>query len=208
MKSSGRNNPCPSCGRNTTSHCRWNDDTILCFHGSTFAPPSDLRIGDTITIDGRPWALIRRDGGFSGNAAVFKPHIEKEPSRGQRLQTPNTAQELLSRQTKRHQWASLIQEFHDAFQAAWNAPDFYSCTPEQLNAAFSTISNAQNCGAGLKPHLRSIWRDHQDLEQLHRLRVESQLKTIAFMAQDALEFQHNDLGTPCPAAVREMAEGF
>ena len=203
MKASGRNHPCPVCSRVKDADCRWNDTTILCHTGT------DLRSGDTLTINGTQWAFIHHNGGFSGSAAVFKPHREKEPSRGQRLQTPNTAQELLSRQTKRFQWASVLQEFHDAFQAAWDAPDFYNCTPHQLTAALTAINNAQECGAALKPHLRSIWRDHQDLEQLHRLRVESQLKTIAFMAQDALEFQQkNGLGIPCPVAVRELAEGL
>ena len=196
MKASGRNRPCPHCGRQKDADCRWNDSTILCHTGT------DLRSGDTLTIAGQEWAFIHHRGGFSGSAAVFKPHRER--SRGEHPQTPNTAQELLSRQTKRHQWASLIQEFHDAFQVAWDAPDFYTATPQQLTEAFSAISNAQECAAGLKPHLRSIWRDHQDLEQLHRLRIEQQLKSIAYMAEDMRQFKQNDLGTPCPAAVHEL----
>ena len=200
MKASGRNRPCPHCGRQKDADCRWNDSTILCHTGT------DLRSGDTLTIAGQEWAFIHHRGGFSGSAAVFKPHRER--SRGEHPQTPNTAQELLSRQTKRHQWASLIQEFHDAFQVAWDAPDFYTATPQQLAEAFSAISNAQECAAGLKPHLRSIWRDHQDLEQLHRLRVEQQLKSIAYMAEDMRQFKQKDLGTPCPATVRDLAEGL
>lgn len=200
MKASGRNNPCPVCGRVKDADCRWNDTTILCHTGT------DLRSGDTLTIAGQEWAFIHHKGGFSGVAAVFKPHREKEPSRGQRLQTPNTAQELLSRQTKRHQWASALQEFHDAFQAAWEVPDFFDAPPQELAAATAVINNAQDCGAALKPHLRTIWRDHEDLEQLHRLRVEHQLKSIAYMAEDLRQFQQNDLGTPCPAAVHALLD--
>ncbi|RPF80722.1 MAG: hypothetical protein CBB80_010595 [Synechococcus sp. TMED20] len=205
MKASGRNNPCPCCGRNINGSCRWNDDTILCFHGETFSPPSDLRPGDTITINGKPWALIRRDGGFSGMAAVFKPHRER--SKGvHKTDTPNTAQELLSRQTKRSQWAHILDQFHNAFDAAWDAPDFYTATPDELHSACAAITDAQVKAAALKPHLRTIWRDHDDLSQLHRLRVEAQLKSIAYIAEDLRQFQQNELGLPCPAAVQELLE--
>lgn len=193
MKSSGRNNPCPVCGRTKDADCRWNDDCIMCHTGT------DLRPGQTITIAGQPWAFIHGKGGFSGMAAVFKPHRKRDYSR-----TPSSAQELLSRQTKRFQWASAIQEFHNTFQAAWDAPDFYNCTPQQLSAAATAITNAQDWGAALKTHLQTIWREHKDLEQLHRLRVEQQLRSIAFMAEDLRQFQQNDLGVPCPAAVHQL----
>ena len=199
MKASGRNTPCPVCGRTKDADCRWSDSTILCHTGT------DLRTSDTLTIAGQEWAFIRPNGGHSGRAAVFKPH-RRQGKGGQRTHNPNNVKDLLSHQIKRHQWASLIQEFHDAFQAAWDAPDFYTANPQQLKAAFASISNAQGCGAALKPHLRSIWRDHQDLEQLERLRVEQQLKSIAYMAEDMRQFQQNDLGTPCPADVRSISE--
>ena len=201
MKASGRNTPCPVCGRAKDADCRWSDITILCHTGT------DLRPGETLTIAGQKWAFIHHNGGFSGVAAVFKPHQERTKGT-HKVGTPSTPQELLSRQTKRNQWASLIQEFHDAFQVAWDVPDFYSCTPQQLTKAFAAISNAQECAAGLKPHLRTIWRDHQDLEQLHRLRVEQQLKSIAYMAEDMRQFKQNELGTPCPAAIRDLVEGL
>ena len=202
MKASGRNHPCPVCSRVKDADCRWNDTTILCHTGT------DLRSGDTLTINGTQWAFIHHNGGFSGSAAVFKPHREKEPSRGQRLQTPNTAQQLLSMQTRRHQWSEVLHQFFSAFDAAWNTPDFHTATPHQLSAAFLTIDDAQTKAAALSPHLPSIWRDCPDLQQLHRLRVEHCLKTIAHIAEDTRQFQEQDLGTPCPAAVHAIAEGL
>ncbi len=202
MKSSGHNQPCPVCSRVKDADCRFNDEVVLCHTGT------DLRPGDTITISGAQWAFIHHNGGFSGSAAVFKPHREKELPRGQRLQTPNTAQQLLSMQTRRHQWASAIEEFHTAFQLAWDIPDLYEASPEQLQSASAAVSDAQSCAAALRPHLPHIWRDHKDLEQLHRQRVESNLKTLSYIAEDLRQFQQNELGTPCPAAVRSMAEGF
>ena len=204
MNASARNNPCPSCGRNTTSHCRWNDEVILCHPGTSFSPPADIRPGDTININGAEWAFIHGNGGFSGSAAVFKPH--RELSRGDRLHTPNSPQELLSRQTKRHQWSEIINQFHDAFDLAWNVPDFYTATPEQLQSAFAAITDAQHKAAALAPHLQSIWREHQDLKQLHKLRIDQAIKSIAYIAEDARQFQELDLGIPCPADVRAIAE--
>ncbi len=183
MKASGRNNTCSACGRTKDADCRWNNTTILC-HTCT-----DLRDGDTITIAGQPWAFIHHKGGFSGMAAVFKPHRER--SRGEHLQTPNSPQELLSRQTKRHQWSEVLNQFSDAFDTAWKTPDHYTASPDQLQSAYAAISDAQNKAAALKLHLRSVWRDHEDLEQLHRLRVEHQLKSIAYMAEDTPPMRRN-----------------
>ena len=200
MKSSGRNHPCPVCSRVKDADCRFNDGVILCHSGT------DLTPGDTITINGAQWAFIHHKGGFSGSAAVFKPHREKELTRGQRLHTPSSAQELLSRQTKRSQWAHILDQFHDAFDEAWNIPDLYTCTPDQFQSACAAVSDAQAKAAALRPHLRTIWRDHEDLSQLHRLRVEAQLKSIAYIAEDLRQFQQNELGLPCPAAVQELLE--
>jgi hypothetical protein len=199
VKSSGRNNPCPVCNRTKDTDCRWNDDVILCHSGT------DLTPGSTVNINGAEWAFIHHKGGFSGIAAVFKPHRELERGTGYG-RTPNTAQDLLSRQTKRSQWADILEQFHNAFNNAWESPDFYNASPDELHAAFDVITDAQAKAAALRPHLQSIWREHPDLAQLHRLRIESQLKSIAYMAEDARQFQQNDLGIPCPAAVRAMAE--
>ncbi|WP_232199939.1 hypothetical protein [Synechococcus sp. CC9616] len=165
-----------------------------------------MRPGDTLTIAGQQWAFIHHNGGFSGSAAVFKP--DRERDRWPKPATPNTAQELLSRQTKRSQWAHILDQFHNAFDAAWDAPDFYTATPDELHSACVAITDAQVKAAALKPHLKTIWRDHEDLAQLHRLRVEAQIKSIAYQVEDLRQFQQNNLGTPCPAAVRAMAEGL
>ncbi len=111
-------------------------------------------------------------------------------------------------QTRRHQWASALEDFHAAFQLAWDIDDLYEATPDQIRSACVAVSDAQACAAALRPHLPHIWRDHKDLEQLHRLRVESNLKTLSYIAEDLRQFQQNELGTPCPVAVREMAEGI
>ena len=128
MKTSGRNSPCPVCSRVKDADCRFNDEVVLCHTGT------DLRPGNTITINGAQWAFIHHRGGFSGSAAVFRPHRELErPSTTTR--TPNTAQQLLSMQTRRHQWADAIEQSHAAFQLVWDIPDLYEASPEQLQSA-------------------------------------------------------------------------
>ena len=205
MNRSSRQQPCPCCGRNVNGNCRWSDDLILCYQGDRFAPPSDLQIGDTITIDGESWALLRRDGGFSGMAAVFRPHKPRQPGEKDYSRRPRPNRKLLSLQAKRSQWADAIEQFHDAFQLAWNIPDFYEATPDQLKAAEEVINDAQARGAALRPHLRQIWREHPDLDQLHRLRIDSQLKSLAYIAEHFRYFQINELATSRPAAVHELA---
>ena len=201
MQSSSNRNPCPVCQRSSDADCRWSDDTILCHTGS------GLRLGQCITIDGQKWALTRTNAGHSGKADVFHPHQEREPGKKDYF-PPHPNQELLSLQTKRLQWADIFDQFFAAFDAAWNIPDFYESTPDQLAAAFEVIDAATRKAAQLRTHLRTIWRDHPDLDQLHRLRVERCIKLLAYMADDLRQFKESNLGLPCPAAVRPLAEGF
>ena len=203
MKSSGRNQPCPVCQRTKDSDCRWNDETILCHTGT------DLKSGDTITIGGQEWAFIHHNGGHSNRAAVFKPHRPRSRDQWRRdiqRRTPSSPSELLAIQTKSDEWTSILDQFFLAFDAAWNVADFYDSTPDQLTASFALIDDAQTKAAALAPHLPTIWREHADLKQLHKLRVEEHLKSIALMANDARRFQEHELGVPCRAAVYAMAE--
>ena len=133
--------------------------------------------------------------GFSGVAAVFKPHQEREISR------TSTTRELLSRQTKRFQWASALQKFHDAFRRLGCARLLQAAS---TTGAASCNHQRAECGAALKPHLRTVWRDHQDLEQLHRLRIEHQLKSVP--AAKTRQTRQNDLGTPCPRLFMHLDE--
>lgn len=203
MKASGRNNPCPVCSRVKDADCRWSDEVILCHTGT------DLNPGNTITINGVPWAFIHHNGGFSGSAAVFKPHRERsreEWKRDLQRPTPNTPAQLLAIQQKRTQWSDIFDQFFAAFDAAWNVPDFYTCTPDQLSAAFTAIDAAQAKAAALAPHLPLVWREYKDLKQLHQLRVEDNLRCLAYIAEDARKFKEHELGMPCPVAVRSLLE--
>lgn len=74
MNHSSRREPCPICGRDTNDYCRWNDDFVFCFQGTSFHPPEHLRLGQTIRLaSGRSLALLSRSAGFSGQSALFGP---------------------------------------------------------------------------------------------------------------------------------------
>ena len=81
MRHSGKRSPCPSCGRDSDGDCRFSDQVVLCHAGKRFAPPRHLRVGDVITLQGRPWALVATGKGYDGAAHVFKPHRENSRHR-------------------------------------------------------------------------------------------------------------------------------
>jgi len=64
-KASGHRSPCPICGRDTSSACGSSTaadgaEFANCYQGSTFYPPTGLKVGDTITgNDGRTWAFLK-----------------------------------------------------------------------------------------------------------------------------------------------------
>lgn len=73
-------NPCPICGRNTTSYCSEHQDgkTIRCFHGNTFAPPQGLQRGECITDSyGKQWGFSQEQTHSNGDVfSVFVEHNE------------------------------------------------------------------------------------------------------------------------------------
>lgn len=191
-QSSGNSNPCPVCFRTKDRDCRFNDEVVLCHSGSQLKP------GDCLEIEGKDWALIRTDGGHSGQAAVFKPHRERHK--------PRPTQSTSASFSSKAQWTDLIQQFYAAFDAAWNVPDFYFSEPQELKDSFAAIEKAHQYSASLAPFLNTIWRDHPDLKQLHQLRIEEAKKIIASMDADARNFQTYELGSPCPAAVHSLEQ--
>lgn len=73
---SSKKTPCPVCGRTKDADCAWTKDLILCHQSDSNQTIASLRIGDVINADGQKWALVKVNAGFSGKAAVFRPHRE------------------------------------------------------------------------------------------------------------------------------------
>lgn len=75
--SSSRRTPCPLCGRDCDDKCRRNDSLISCYWGERFSPPAGLRVGEVVTIEGGRWAVLSLAGGFAGNSAILRPHVDR-----------------------------------------------------------------------------------------------------------------------------------
>ena len=79
---SSPSSPCPVCGRDDKGgDCRLSDDGtfVLCHHGSTFSPPSGLRVGDVhLGQDFQSWAYCGESA--DGRTSTFKLHEEKRPA--------------------------------------------------------------------------------------------------------------------------------
>ena len=185
MKRSGRNNACPVCGRVHDQDCAWSDDVIFCHSGS------DLSIGQTIDIDGQPWALVKLNAGFSGNAAVFKPHTERSTTASA---SPGNPEQILTRQAKRSISALALERFFNAFNEAWNVLDFHTLSPNELTDGINAITKAHSIGVEMARTAPSIWRSHQDLRDLYRDRFDACQRSINDQFNDLNHFRSHYLG--------------
>ena len=186
------------CGRVKDADCRWSDDVIFCHCGSTHGPDQNLKIGDTINIDGKPWALVKTKGGFDGAAFVFKPHQEKGV--GPLRRVPDSRQELLTKQAKRSIASVSLERFFDSYRAAWDVKDLHSLNAHQLNEAIKTIEGAARIGRDLSRSVDNVWREHHDLRDLHKGAFEACLTSINAQVTDLAHFRTHYLGE-CPAEV-------
>ena len=181
MQTSSKRTPCPVCSRTKDGDCRFTSDLILCHSGT------DLRPSDTLTIDGQQWYLSRLNAGYDGAAAVFKPHRSTFKPTGNRHVDAD-------RLAKRSVATFSIQRFLDHFQLAWDLDDFHALPPADLQGAFDLIDTTAAEGIALSRSLAPVWRDHSDLADLYRWRVESCVKSLQAQAKDAHSFRRYYLG--------------
>jgi hypothetical protein len=71
MKHSSRRDSCPICGRNKDDKCRWNEEMIFCYDGTSFAPPQYLKLGDKVKVGLDNYALFSQACGFANNSYGF-----------------------------------------------------------------------------------------------------------------------------------------
>ena len=185
MKRSGRKQPCPICQRVKDSDCAWADDVIFCHSGS------DLSIGQTIDVDGQPWALVKLNAGFSGQAAVFKPHEERQ---GSHVAAGVNREQILTRQAKRSISALALERFFAAFDQAWAVADFHSLTHKELTDGIAAITKAHRISIEMGSTAQSIWREHKDLSDLYRDRFEACVLSLKHQINDLNHFRSFYLG--------------
>ena len=190
MQKSGRNNPCPVCGRTKDADCRWSDDVIFCHQGSSQGPDQSLRIGDTININGAQWALVKTNGGYDGAASVFKPHQERSKVADTRV----NRDQILTKQAERSIAALALERFFDSFHRAWDSGDLQDLTPHQLQVHFNTAYETRKLAAELAPSVQKIWRKHPDLAALHKPRFEECIRLTAAIVEEAAHFRTHYLG--------------
>lgn len=68
---SSAKSPCPCCRRIKDDKCRWNEEFLFCYFGDLFHPPTNLQKGALVELGGISWKMIRQNGGFAGQSAVF-----------------------------------------------------------------------------------------------------------------------------------------
>lgn len=71
MKHSSRRDSCPICSRNKDDKCRWNEEMIFCYDGTSFAPPQYLKLGDKVKVGLDSYALFSQACGFASNSYGF-----------------------------------------------------------------------------------------------------------------------------------------
>ena len=120
---------------------------IFCHCGSTNGPDQNLKVGDTINIDGAKWALVKTNGGFDGAAFVFKPHQEKGV--GPLRRVPDSRQELLTKQAKRSIASVSLERFFDAYRAAWDVKDLHSLNAVSAQVKPSGLSRVRHASVGI-----------------------------------------------------------
>ena len=191
MQSSKRNNPCPVCGRTKDSDCRWDNDVIFCHCGSSFAPPSHLKIGDILRLDGKEWALVKTNSGHTGLCHVFKPHrhIEKTytPTPRQKQQGQDREQYLFKESVK------AVEEYIKLANAALEVINYEYCNLKQIKESKALINRAFDEGKELREVLVGVRRFNKNIEEFIEL-FDEKYRPIKYQKKASDEFCWNHLG--------------
>ena len=191
MQYSSKRNPCPVCGRNKDSDCRWNDEVMFCHCGSSFAPPQHLKVGETLIVNGMEWALVKTDAGHSGRAFVFKPHRQLEKTFNY------SPQEYKDQKNKKDELFRIAIQAFDVFlkvsRAGLDAGNFQECTLEELRKAKKLIERAVAEGKELKQIMIQMQRNDKRFTDYLEL-IDERNKEINYLKKNADSFCWEHLG--------------
>ena len=172
---SGRSGPCSFCGRNTDGKCRRGPSWISCWHGTSFHPP-DLKVGEVVTVEGEPWAVVSVRGGFGGNSTVLRPHQERQHlQRAARRKLQRSEAEIVA--GKLRLLTPLIAE-------ALAVEPFEHLRDDQFREAHQLIRLALEETTKLLPRLAAIAGDDKALRRLLGL-LQGQQRELEYQAADA-----------------------
>ena len=190
MQTSSPARPCPCCGRTRDSDCRWNDTTILCHQGQSHGPPSHLKRGDTIDIDGKQWAVIRFDGGFAGCAMVLKPHRGRARSRAYRRLLEGTPPPM----DKVGQLAA--EELEQAIAEVDRAlaiPPLEFLRPDEMRRDFALVLETYESVSAFRKTVKKLARSRPCLRERKEV-LDSAMKTLWGLCKAIEKFRRDQLG--------------
>ena len=179
---SSKKTPCPVCSRTKSNSCSWNNDVIYCHQGSTNSPPQHLRIGDCLEIDGKKWALVSKNAGFTGSAYCFRP------DRGKVKNTPRGI-------SKRHkkELVLLVKELFALVELSLAVMEFMTDSPEVLKRSLYLIDSAFSQCKEARQSLKEMVPHDKKLKPLLML-VDDALKQLGYQKQDSDYFRKHYLG--------------
>lgn len=189
-QSSSRREPCPICSRDTDDKCRWQQDLIACHQGDTFSPPAGLRIGDVITVQGSPWAVVKVDAGFSGQAVLFRPHINRQWFTPAQQRTEQKVQAALLPTLQ-----ELFARCRECVQLCLAMPALEWCTVPQLQAE---LAHARATVANLTALRRPLVKARREAPEVGCFvkAIDHWLRLVGHQLRDVERFLRVHLGTP------------
>jgi len=189
-QSSGRRQPCPICSRNTDDKCRWRDDLISCHQGDTFSPPAGLRVGDTVTVQGTRWAVVKLDAGFSGQAVMFRPHVDRHSFTPAERRKEQRVQAALVPTLQ-----ALFNFCRELVQLCLSMPVLERCTLAELQAE---LAHAKSTQANLTALRRPLIQARRETPEIGRLvkALDHWLRLVSYQLRDVERFMAVHLGTP------------
>ena len=194
MEASKRNNPCPVCGRNKDSDCRWDDDVILCHNGSNFAPPEHLKVGDTLTIDGLVWALVKTNSGHTGHCHVFKLHRPLDNKLFSKAFSPEEKRKEKERQQYLFRvGVNAIEAYIALANKALDVISYEYCNLEQIKESKALINKAFEEGKELRQLLVGIRKSNKKIDDFIDL-LDEKYRRIKYQKKASDYFCWNHLG--------------
>jgi hypothetical protein len=195
---SSKPNPCPLCGRDSDDKCRRTDSAISCYWGERFSPPAGLKLGQVLTVEGHPWAVVNLSGGFAGNSLILRPHIDR------------MAFKPAQRQQQRREVAALAPVLRELFakvrlyvHAAFAIPDLEWSTAGQICRDQQLLATTTRHLQDLRAPLVLARREDPSMGRLVAA-VDLWLRQVRYQAADIEAFNRWALGTPSPEAIAAL----
>lgn len=198
LQASGRLSPCPVCGRNVDDKCRFSSELILCYQGERFHPPSDVRIGDVLWVEGRRWYLAATEAGYANASHCYGLHRELTPAsqaqRERHQRVAGIAAELIP---------ARFLEVRRRVHAVAGTLNFELSTLEEIlrdqTLARATAESIADLRFAIEQHRRRV-------QELNKYRAPLALwdKAVSFQLADIGSFLQHQLGTPLPSEIQSL----